>query len=71
MLTLWAVQPDATVFDRHKNVGLHHLAIATRRYSDLTNIYQRIIENGIEIEFAPTEINGGSAMQLETVSKHE
>lgn len=64
MVTLWATEEGASPFDRRKNVGLHHLALHVQRRAELTVIHQRLVDNGIRIEFTPTELNGGPAMHM-------
>lgn len=64
MVTLWATEESASPFDRRKNVGLHHLALHVQRRAELTVIHQRLVDNGIRIEFTPTELNGGPAMHM-------
>jgi catechol 2,3-dioxygenase-like lactoylglutathione lyase family enzyme len=56
LITLWeARQPDtARAFDRHRNIGLHHLALRVPSELDLKNLYQRVSSwPGVEVEFAP------------------
>lgn len=65
MLTLWAVQTDDYVrFDRKTNVGLHHLALQVNSEEELLAIYNKLVENDIDIEFAPTKIRQGPAMHM-------
>lgn len=55
MLTLWqAKDPGSAVeFDRHKNVGLHHLALRVDK-DNLDALAERVAAHpGVEIEFAP------------------
>lgn len=65
MLTLWALKQEQSVrFDRRANVGLHHLAIRVAEDSALDIIYQTLVTNGIEIEFAPEPLNGGPVRHM-------
>lgn len=59
-VTLWQVkdQTKYVPFDRHKNVGLHHLALRVPELTTLHKIHKRVAEwPGAVIEFAP-EQNG-------------
>ncbi|MBV1787215.1 VOC family protein [Marinobacterium sp. D7] len=60
MLTLWQVQSDQPVaFDRKRNLGLHHFALAVDDVDALQQVYQRVqTYTGAEIEFAPEPLNG-------------
>lgn len=56
MLTLWQTQPDrdATPFDRHHNIGLHHFALKVASKAALANLHQQLDQcPEVEIEFAP------------------
>lgn len=54
-LTLWERKSeDFNSFDRHKNVGLHHLALKVQTAEDLNAIFAAIKDwPGVEVEFAP------------------
>ena len=59
-LTLWqADDPETAIqFDRRKNIGLHHLAIAVPSFEELDRLYEKLkILKNIEIEFPP-ELSG-------------
>ncbi len=59
MITLWqAAEPDnATPFDRKRNVGLHHLALAVENRQALAALHERLAKTaGVEIEFAPEPV---------------
>ncbi|TKY82122.1 VOC family protein [Pectobacterium polonicum] len=65
MLTLWQVQASEPVqFDRKNNVGLHHLAIKVDNKAALFEILEKLSAHKINIEFAPSLINGGPAMHM-------
>jgi len=65
MLTLWATKEDpACPFNRHKNVGLHHVAFHVEREDDLNSIHERLANNGIRIEFAPELLRQGPAKHM-------
>lgn len=64
MLTLWATEEKASSFDRRRNVGLHHLALRVKNQSVLMRVYGKLLSAGINVEFAPTKVNGGPAMHM-------
>ena len=60
IVTLWQVgAPDrAAAFDRHANVGLHHLALAVADRAGLDALHERVAQwPGVVVEFAP-ELSG-------------
>ncbi len=54
-LTLWQCKGDAIKgFDRHGNVGLHHLALKAPTADALQKVFEAVKAwPGVEIEFAP------------------
>jgi catechol 2,3-dioxygenase-like lactoylglutathione lyase family enzyme len=61
-LTLWQVADPAIAmgFDRRKNVGLHHLALAVADEIALNATFERVSRYpGVTIEFAPGPIRPG------------
>lgn len=63
MVTLWrATDPStASAFDRHSNIGLHHLAFSVADETALDALFDRVRSHpGVTIEFAPTPIREGS-----------
>ena len=65
LLTLWAVKTDpATAFDSHKNVGLHHVAFRVESKSSLQALHQRLLDQGVSIEFSPEQLGNGSARHM-------
>jgi len=65
MLTLWAVKEAPEVsFNRKSNVGLHHLALQVSSEAALAQIYQRLTDNQIEIEFSPEPLNNGPTKHM-------
>ncbi len=54
-LTLWECRREGiTDFDRHKNVGLHHLALKVPTAEVLREVFDDVREwPGVKIEFAP------------------
>ncbi|KPN63538.1 Catechol 2,3-dioxygenase [Aliiroseovarius crassostreae] len=54
-LTLWECKTDAfNEFDRHANIGLHHLALKVTSAEELYSVFEAV-QNwpGVEVEFAP------------------
>ncbi|MEM7429782.1 MAG: VOC family protein [Pseudomonadota bacterium] len=61
-LTLWQATIDGPRrgFNRHDNVGLHHLAIEVESEAKLTELNERIQGvPGVAVEFAPEPLGGG------------
>lgn len=66
MLTLWRVADPATAapFDRHRNIGLHHLALRVADEAALNTLFERVRSHpGAVIEFAPEPIREGAAVK--------
>ncbi|TNE33556.1 MAG: VOC family protein [Alphaproteobacteria bacterium] len=66
LITLWQVQDPTTAiaFDRRKNVGLHHLALAVADEAALELVHGRVRDwPGVSIEFAPEPIRAGSQVK--------
>lgn len=66
LITLWQVADPATAvpFDRRRNVGLHHLALAVADDAALAQVHERVRNwPGTAIEFAPEPIRAGSAVK--------
>ena len=67
LLTLWqAEDPAAAVpFDRRKNVGLHHLALAVPDHRALEALHDSLQRApGVEVEFAPEPLGDGGARHM-------
>jgi catechol 2,3-dioxygenase-like lactoylglutathione lyase family enzyme len=65
MVTLWATKKDpSSPFDRHQNVGLHHVAFHVDTENDLNRIHERLAGNGVRIEFAPELLRQGPAKHM-------
>jgi catechol 2,3-dioxygenase-like lactoylglutathione lyase family enzyme len=59
MLTLWQAENrnEATPFDRRRNIGLHHLALAVADTSTLDSLHGALAATpGVAIEFAPEPV---------------
>ncbi len=60
MLTLWQTQTEhPRSFDKNTQIGLHHLALQVASEQQLETIYQRLLESGTPIEFAPEPLRDG------------
>lgn len=61
-VTLWQVKDQFQFngFDRHQNVGLHHLALRARSLEDLHVLYYKTKEwPGVRVEFSPETSGAG------------
>lgn len=59
-LTLWGARSQPSPFDRHVNVGLHHLALHVPTEIALKEVALAIAKwRGAEIEFMPELMGGG------------
>lgn len=66
LITLWQVADttSAVAFDRHANIGLHHLALRVVDDAALDLVHQRVRNHpGAKIEFAPEPIRAGSSVR--------
>jgi catechol-2,3-dioxygenase len=65
MVSLWQLKNDAPVhFDRHANIGLHHVALMLDKENDLNIIHEQLLQHAIEIEFSPEPLGKGPARHL-------
>ncbi|MDQ6951059.1 MAG: VOC family protein [Mariprofundales bacterium] len=65
MITLWKAKSDApNKFDKNINVGLHHLALAVDSLNDLNTIYNKIRQQGFDVEFSPELLREGPAKHM-------
>ena len=65
MVTLWATKEQpASSFNKNKNVGLHHVAFSVESESELTNLYKKLLNNEIKIEFSPEQLGQGPAKHM-------
>lgn len=65
MVTLWATKEQPTnQFDKNKNVGLHHVAFQVKSEAALNNLHEKLLSNGITIEFAPEQLGPGPARHM-------
>lgn len=62
IITLWLAEDPVTAlpFNRRKNVGLHHLAIAVDSFESLDLLFEKVAAfPGVEIEFSPENLGEG------------
>ncbi|MEN8255030.1 MAG: VOC family protein [Verrucomicrobiota bacterium] len=67
MITLWQVSDPASAngFDRHCNVGLHHLALQVGSMEALERVFQTLEKaEGVEIECAPIPLESGKGAHM-------
>jgi len=65
MVTLWKnrVEPPVS-FDKNRNVGLHHVAFKLESEDCLNELYSKLLEANIKIEFAPELLGTGPAKHM-------
>lgn len=61
VLTLWQQKgEDQRAFDRHANVGLHHVAFKIPSAESLDKVFETVSNwPGVEVEFSPEPSGGG------------
>lgn len=65
LVTLWAVKSSPALgFDRHANVGLHHVAFRVASREALQQLHDRLVASEVPIEFAPQLVGDGPAMHM-------
>jgi catechol 2,3-dioxygenase-like lactoylglutathione lyase family enzyme len=65
MITLWATREEPSVrFNRNKNIGLHHVALQVESEDDLNRVHERLVDNGIKVEFSPELLRQGPAKHM-------
>ena len=67
MITLWQVKDPsrAVPFDRTRNIGLHHLALAVEGQTALDTLYERLRGVAdVEMEFAPELLGDGPTRHM-------
>ncbi len=61
-LTLWQTSDpgDYTEFDRRRNIGLHHLALAVTSSEELDDLFEKVgAWKGVKVEFGPEYSGSG------------
>lgn len=65
MVTLWAIKEQpSNPFNKSRNVGLHHVAFQVGSETDLNRVYERLVNGGVQIEFAPELLGRGPAKHM-------
>ncbi len=67
MITLWQVREPLTAqpFDRHRCVGLHHVALRVPNEAALAQLYERLrARSDVSIEFAPEALGQSGAQHM-------
>jgi catechol 2,3-dioxygenase-like lactoylglutathione lyase family enzyme len=65
MVTLWKARDEQpSSFDKDKNIGLHHVAFLIESEQELEQLYKKIDEAGLKIEFSPELLRGGPAKHM-------
>lgn len=65
LLTLWAIKEEPVgEFNKNRNVGLHHIALTLADEASLNRLYEKLKENGVEIEFSPELLGPGPAKHM-------
>lgn len=65
MLTLWKNKEEpASPFNKDKNIGLHHVAFLVPDEQSLLEIYERLKNNNIKMEFTPELVGQGPARHM-------
>lgn len=61
VITLWAAEPGAMPFDRHRQIGLHHAAFLVDTLEALQSLYERLaVWPGTKVECEISPPSGGS-----------
>ncbi len=64
MITLWATQGAVVKFNKANQVGLHHLALRVASETELQDLYQKLDNAGVVIEFKPELLKTGPAKHM-------
>jgi len=69
MLSLWATSQASSEqsenrFNKDTNIGLHHLALQVDSKDTLHEIYRRLLDQAVHIEFAPELLRDGPAQHM-------
>jgi len=64
MVTLWGTQTSPNPFNKNQNVGLHHVAFIVDSEQQLTQIYNKLHDNKVPIEFEPELLREGPAKHM-------
>ncbi|MFV1983262.1 MAG: VOC family protein [Thiohalomonadales bacterium] len=65
MVTLWqSKESPENLFDKNRNIGLHHVAFQVRQEDDLMQLHESLLSNNVKIEFAPELLRQGPAKHM-------
>ena len=65
MITLWQTHGAATEFDRHANIGLHHIAFRLGSIAELEETHEVLSATaGVAIECAPIPLASGKGAHM-------
>ena len=65
MITLWQNrETPAVAFNKNTNIGLHHIALLVASEAELHNLYEKLLQNKIDIEFSPELLRQGPAKHM-------
>ena len=67
MITLWESEDAARAqpFDRQRNIGLHHLALAVENETALKDLHERLAGRAdVSVEFSPEPLGGGPTQHM-------
>lgn len=64
-ISLWQVeQAESSLFDRRRNEGLHHLALAVGSTDGLNRLHDELLRRGVPVEFPPQLRADGKAVHM-------
>jgi catechol 2,3-dioxygenase-like lactoylglutathione lyase family enzyme len=65
LLSLWQARAEhPSEFDKHRNIGLHHVAFAVSSQNGLNHLHTTLMRSGTPIEFAPELLGQGPARHM-------
>ena len=65
MLTLWKTREEpVSAFNKDQNVGLHHIALTVESEEALMQVYNRLSQQDVAIEFSPELLREGPAKHM-------
>lgn len=67
MITLWQVKGphQSAPFDRHRSIGLHHLALSVKDSAQLSELHRKLVDlEDVTVEFAPETLGDGPAQHM-------
>ena len=65
LISLWqAKTAPSSAFDKNRNIGLHHIAIAVSSQNTLNLLHEKLTQHDTPIEFAPELLGQGPARHM-------